>query len=800
MTRALQIILLLLASVYFEGSDRQTVAAGLSEKIVGRMTQDRDEDLIQALLERGRFDDALDLCRIRSINLELQGDAAAKWRVRKSKILTARQMGRDTFGNDELAEVQRPISDLLGAYPNHPRKLFLKSQLLDSEKSFAMHSVLRAAVSPRNGQIQEQATRQLLTAMAHVSSLAEEVQQKRSALESDRTATSRGVIADLRRLGQKLQIDAVSIALVQTALFPRGSADCIAAATKAEQVANDAITRLPVGTDARREVERLRVEAVFQAAQYDRCDNLLTALLPQFNDSLPPKLQALRVRSCIAQGQMSKAGKLLSDFFGEVPETAPSALSMDLARLEFLLATNGGRRVGDWLEAIQQRGGAYARRRADALSLSYLNATGQSKVTVDPSVVAAQGQDWLRRGDPSRAGDLLAAAAAAERDPDRAMSRVAEAAAALLAAKRVNDAIELMQDVPLAKPTAEKASATHLQAAILLARLDPPNPATVKRLEAMLRVNLQKWSDDSNSGSIRTWLKKILTSQQRYLEAAEIVSDIQPATIDGELSQSIANAWLLVLKESAADTVATKVANNKVPMQIAWRQATTGFQAAMKKLISNDAMRSRYRLLSALYLDRSELVDLKQQGADVFLEDGFIDSIITFRQRGLMPTESPPLDLLPQIEQRLMADARIDSSLRTNTLALLTKWMGSESVSIESAERSLWNGDVEKAIELLKEVRKTSANPRKSIQQSAMMLGSTDNSKAQQAGVALWDELASGLPQGQRGWHEAKLAAIRVLQRMGDQQEAYRRAKFVLLTQGTLDEALRNQYQSVKKP
>ena len=800
MNRVLQSVLLLLVMVCFEGSGRQTNAADLSVKIVGRMTHDRDEDLIQALLELRRFDDALNLCRLRSVNLELQGDAAAKWRVRESKILTARQMGRDTFGNDELAEVQRPISDLIRSYPDHPRTLFLKSQLLDSEKSFAMHCVLRAAVSPRNDQIQELATRQLLTAMAHVASLADEVQQKRSALESDRTAGSLGMIADLRRLGQQLQMDAVSLALVQTALFPRGSADCIAAATKAEQMANDAITRLPMGTDARNEVERLRVEAVFQAAQYDRCDTLLTALLPQFAGSLPPKLQALRVRLCIVQGRMAKVGQLLTDFFGEVPEAAPNALSMDLARLEFLLVTNAGRRVGDWLDVIQQRGGAYARRRADAISLSHLNLTGQSKVTVDPSVVAAQGQDWLRRGDPSRAGDLLAAAAAAELNPDRAMSRVAEAAAAFLAAERMNDAIDLMRDVPLAKPAAEKASATHLQAAILLARLDPSDPATVRSLETMLRVNLQKWSDSPNSGSIRNWLKQILHSQQRYLEAAEIVSDIEPATIDTELSQSITDAWLLVLQENASDTGATKVANKKVPTQTSWRQATNHFQAAMKKLVSNEAMLSRYRFVSALHLDRLDLGDLKPLGADAFSEDAFIDSVITFRRSGIIPTETPPPDLLPQVEQRLMADARLDPSLRPRTLALLAKWIGSESVSMESAERSLWNGDIEKAIEQLKEVRKTSADPRRSIQHAATMLGSTGNPKAQQAGVALWDELASGLPQGQRAWHGAKLAAIRLLQKKGDQQEAYRRAKFILLTQGMLDDALRGQYKSVKKP
>jgi len=795
MIRPVQIILSLIVLVCLEASDQQTLAAGPSIKNVGRMTHDRDEDLIQALLERGRFDDALDLCRLRSADLELQADAAAKWRVRESKILTARQMGRDTFGNDELAVVQRPVSDLLRSYPNHPRELFLKSQLLDSEKSFALHSVLRAAVSPRNDQVQELATRRLLTAMSHLSSLADEVQQKRSALESERTVASRGMIADLRRLGQELQIDAVSIALVQTDLFPSGSADCIAAATKAEQVANDAITRLPVGTDARNEVERLRVEAVFRAAQYDRCDALLTALLSQFTGSLPPKLQALRVRLCIAQGQLAKAGKLLDDFFGDVPEAAPNALSMDLARLEFLLIANAGRRVGDWLEVIQRRGGAYARRRADAVSLSHLNSTSQSKATVDPSVVAAQGQDWLRRGDPSRAGNLLAAAAAAEPDPDRAMSRVAEAAAALLAAKRINDAIDLMQDVSLAKSTAEKASATHLQAAILLARLDPSDPATVTRLESMLRKNLQRWSDSASSGSIRTWLSKILTSQRRYLEAAEIVSDVNPATINTELAQSIANAWLSVLGKSALDT-----ADTAVPQKSDRHQATSSFQAAMKKLISNDAMRSRYRLVSVLHLDRTELGDLTPLGANAFPDDAFIDSLINFRRSGVMPAESPPSVLLLQIEQRLMADARTDLSLRQKTVALLAKWLGSEAVSMASAERCLWASDVEKAIKLLKEVQKTSADPRKSIQQAATMLGSSDNTKAQQAGVALWDELAAGLPQGQYAWHEAKLAAIRLLQRMGNQQEAYRRAKFILLTQGTIDDALRSQYQSVKKP
>ena len=159
MIRVGQIILLLVLLVRLDGRDEHVFAVEPSTKNVGRMTHDLDEDLVQTLLEHGRFDDALDLCRLRSADLELQGDAAAKWRVRESKILTARQLARDNFGNDELVEVQRPIRDLLRSYPNHPRQLFLKSQLSDSEKSFALHCVLRAAVSPRNDQIQELATR-----------------------------------------------------------------------------------------------------------------------------------------------------------------------------------------------------------------------------------------------------------------------------------------------------------------------------------------------------------------------------------------------------------------------------------------------------------------------------------------------------------------------------------------------------------------------------------------------------------------------------------------------------------------
>ena len=132
----------------------------------------------------------------------------------------------------------------------------------------------------------------------------------------------------------------VTLALVQTDLFPDGSAESIAAATKAEQVADDAMGRLPAGTMARKEVERLRIEAVFRAKQFERCDALLNELMLQSNGVVPTRLQALKVRLCIAQGQTELGRKLLNEYFGDVPEAAPQAPEMDLARLEFLLVVN----------------------------------------------------------------------------------------------------------------------------------------------------------------------------------------------------------------------------------------------------------------------------------------------------------------------------------------------------------------------------------------------------------------------------------------------------------------------------
>ena len=96
----------------------------------------------------------------------------------------------------------------------------------------------------------------------------------------------------------------------------------------------------------------------------------------------------------------------------------------------------------------------------------------------------------------------------------------------------------------------------------------------------------------------------------------------------------------------------------------------------MSKLGSNDVMRSHYRLISALHLDQSGLGELKSRGPDTRPVDSFIDSLIAFRRSGESPAESPPAELLGQVERRLMLDARNNPALRQKVVKALAQVAG----------------------------------------------------------------------------------------------------------------------------
>jgi pentatricopeptide repeat protein len=80
---------------------------------VGRMSSDRDADLIDALVRENRFDDAEQICQSLLRGIDAESDSAAKWTIRRSQALTARQMMSERFEEPDVQAARRPTADFL---------------------------------------------------------------------------------------------------------------------------------------------------------------------------------------------------------------------------------------------------------------------------------------------------------------------------------------------------------------------------------------------------------------------------------------------------------------------------------------------------------------------------------------------------------------------------------------------------------------------------------------------------------------------------------------------------------------
>ncbi|MGI9469935.1 MAG: hypothetical protein ACR2NZ_00285, partial [Rubripirellula sp.] len=408
--------------------------------------------------------------------------------------------------------------------------------------------------------------------------------------------------------------------------------------------------------------------------------------------------------------------------------------------------------------------------------------------SLDPSLIAAQGQDWLRRGEPGRAGDLLAAAAAAERNPDRALSRASEAAAALISAERYLDAVGVLVDIAVANPSGEHAGATHLQAIVMASKYGDQQADVASQIEALLRNNLKAWPAAPNAKAARAWLQKLLRSQNRFVEAAQVASTIPTESTDVGDVQSLSDAWI-----DAIERVPESAETER-------RELRRLFQASLLPLRSSELILDQYRLITAIFLDRETLANLPRSGVDNTAMDQFVNALIEYREKGGLLSQQPPAEWATRVERRLMADGRKYPNLRTAAANTIASWGNASGPSVAKAERLLWNRDVEQAIAMLRTLRAESNKKGVISRQSATLLGSSGDAVARREAIRIWDELASGSKQGSSQWHEAKLAAIRLLRDAGEREEAYRRAKFIRLTHPQMSETLRRDYGQFSKP
>lgn len=751
---------------------------------VARTTNDRDADLVAAMVREEMLDIASDLCDTKLRNSDPRSDQFARWTIHQSTILVERRLSADDFTDASIKDASRPITDLLGKYPDHPRALFLKGAIFDVEAAAARHDVVVAAVQPSGGPREQRALRRITSLTQNALEFSELVDANRRSRESSRAHPSE--IADLIRLEQEIRVMLVSMQLLQTELFPAGSRDHIATATSAASAAEQAIASLPPNCPARNEIERLRVQAILRSGDHRRARIEIDALANL--DRSSPIIMALETQIDLANGKEEVVRDRLHQFYGTSPSQAPKTVDLDLARLNYLVAT-GSTEVGSWLDSIGQRNGAYARRRAESISLQGLR-SDTSRKSVDPSLVAAQGRDWLRRGEPQRAAELLSAAAFAEIDHEEALGYAREAAAAFVIIKRSNKAADFLAKISIAKREGTSAAELQLQAAFLFATGESPVESLdrVSTLVAQsLRDTIEYWPNSEATAKAKTWLIKILESQDRLVEAAEIAMphEILPDNRTTDQRRERYRLWASAIHASPTES-RSEVVDRMIK--------------SYEPLLNDPHAAHEFSKTAVLLVDREQLAvltDLQTDVADPHHE--FTEALRQFRQnRSIASTLQPPPEILAKdTTWRLMQDAREDSSRRKATAQLLNSWNVASADSLDHVLRMIWLNDMPAAMAMLRQIINQSETSSANMRLAIELLADTDGAEPKSEAVKLCDELASGSTKGSDQWHFAKLKAIELLTDLNQKEEAVRRAKYILLTSPPGTDAISQRYEQL---
>lgn len=758
---------------------------------VTRSTQSLDLDTVRQLVAKQKFREAIEYCETQIRQYPASSLYAAKWAVEHSQVLVAMANEEQIFNEIAANQSTGPIVALLESYPEHDYRLFLEAGIYHAKKQAVLHLVSRSVISPLNEELNQEALRFSVRVSDSITKFVEKIKRYRSQKSGQAALSSMPSPEELYRLQQGLMVDVVSLALIQTSLIDSNSSDFIAAATRTEKIANDALAVLPSGTVARREVLRLRLEALIRMKQSARAAEMLSKLDDPYEFGTSSEWRALRVRMHIEQDQELAARDALVDFYriplermilqpgllGEV------VIEMDLSLLRFFLHYGTTQRVADCLDWIEQRGGRYARLRADAIALEKI--IGEDKdltLRKNPKLIAARGEQLIRNGNLSEAAELLALASSLAGQADDGVQYGVQAAAAFQSLKNVSRAMEVLRMASVKHAKSKEASSVHLQSVILFSQM---NTSTVDDLQSQLREHLAIWPQSRTTRSVSLWLYKILKEKLQLIEAADVLTSLlqgeQPPSDEGLLSQ----AWHEALSQDSVD----------------WLSVSDSFFQQVQSNPSTDYLSDTRQKLALILLDATKLKTLE------ITHFGEFENAIYNLRLGLHHQENlpdPPEDWtdyhwLRALTLRILQDAKNQEDLRLSVARSLLTWRGVELNVPQRAECLLWLQQFEQAIESLEAWMAQSPNSLDCRVTSAKLLVASDDHVAVLKGAAIWNAISQGMKKGTEIWHESKIERIKALKKAGDEESAHKLIRYLLLTTPDLSEYWKSKYQEQLK-
>ena len=751
---------------------------------VHRSVNDFELDTVRQLVKKQRYEEAIELCESKineSPNLSL---ISARWAVEYSRLLVAQQCQEPIFDDASFEQAIAPVTKILDAYPLHPYGLFLKSQIHQAAKEKLLYFVTRCLASPLNSELNDAATRQSVQLSEAIIRLIDEIQTARSRSNQVNGDGESPSTEDLNRLQQGLRVDLVSIALYQTDLMDHDSDEMIAAASQAEKLAMEAIATLPTGSLARSEVLRLRLEALMRMKQVDTATDILRSAKEQnvFKDTA--QWRSLMIRLLIARGQDLQARDELVSWYqrplesmirGEVVSDV-AAIELDLALLQFFLSFGTQERITACLSWIEDRGGSYARMRADALSLNHLKKQPRSET--NPIIVAARGRQLVRNGQLEEGAEVLSVAASLLGDPDQGVDYAVEAAAVFSALKNTERAGHVLRDYTMIHAAGKKASNANLQALILLSKAETTN---FDRMQDYLQEHLATWPNSDSAREAGVWLYKLKRDSGELKEAAIIISGTCSSPPLPREIERIENAWHELI----------------VDPRVSWASKSQCLKQVLADKNVPALLGESFRKLSLVMLQSNDLQTLGAQRVDVF-ENAVRQLLIHGTKDPHLgePTEKWKISFwLSDLSLRLIDHADQKPPVRETVAQALLSWDSLDLDPVEKAKCLIWTKQYKQANQLLVDWIRLDPADIKRATLSAELLALCEEQDLLLRSADLWMMVSTGLPKGSAQWHEAKLASLKVLRKAGKQDAAKKQANYLLLTAPGLTDMLRSEYQ-----
>ncbi len=777
-----------------------------AQRLPQRQTADWQADLITALMDADLLASAESICERHLQRTDAASDEAARWAIRLSSVRTQR-IARQPDWNPRLTpQAKQPLENLLKAYPDHPRRLWLRTQLAIAELATVRHAAVGLAIAPEQPKLQDLGQQAAANCLRELEAVADEVRAQNPAQDRD-----------LLALQQTLGLQRVDALLLRGRLYPPGSDSAIASSTAADAAAREVLSRLPPGTQTHQNMQLLRAESLIAMGQPEDALQVLDTVRRAANGALSPRGLALQARALLARPDLPAAMKLLSTYYGADPPAAPRSVEMDLARLQWLLlaseAADEAKRkallgeIANWLDAIESRGGDYARRQAESQTLRVVRVQPSGG---DTRLIAAEAARQLRAGHARQAGELLTQAATVATDPELSLRYAAQAAAILRSAGRAAQAAEVLTESAQRHADAAAAAAIHLQAAWLVAEaMQREGDGDSTALQSILIATAEQWPASPQRQTAADWLVRIFEAKQRYADAARwTLSNPRPSV---ETLRRAGDLWQAALR-SADDDQVTELLTAALQSF-----AVTEADASPDAVAARDAQRQR---LATLFADPKPLRELAAENSSSTAAtplERLLESLFLFRRHGTraetlvieIPPESkaaagPTIDdavnrLFRDGEQQPRDRARVGAAI-LRLLSATAPNAGqsrSDSHAMSKARALAWSGQWAEAAAQFDTMIAARPGHLPTIRTAANSLSESSVDDAKRRAIPYWGKIASGVPLGSEAWHQAKQAAIRLHLAIGERAEAARLCRYIMLTRPPQDAAVKASYEAL---